>query len=128
MSILLLSLVVVGIIFLIGYFIWMRLPDKKPDSELSDYIIEGENKNKIVETVYKEASKKKKKPIGSHTFKINILNNLNISPHVLRDCIKQLIKEELIIETDESIALTSFGVQYYEIFIRRIMAKRKAKK
>ena len=127
MSILLFSLVVVGILFLIGYFIWSYLSKKKADSKVPEYAIKKENKNRIIDVVYKEASKKKKL-IGSHIFKISVLDRLDISPHVLRNCIKQLIKEELIIETDESIALTSFGVQYYEIFIRRMMSKKKAKK
>ncbi len=129
MRILLLGLVIVGVIFLICYTVWYYT--QKANSKAPDHIAEAKkkNKNRIVETVYKEANKKKKDDVvGSHILKINILNRLDISPYILRDCIKQLIKEQLIMESDDSVALTSFGVQCYEIFIRRGLSEKKAKK
>jgi uncharacterized protein (UPF0333 family) len=130
MNILLLSLVLVGVIFLICYAAWYYT--QKANSKVPDHVTETKNKNRIMETIYKEASKKKNGLVsgivGSHSLKINVLNKLDISPYVLGNCIKKLIKEDLIIETDESVALTSFGVQHYEIFIRKILSKKKAKK
>lgn len=132
MSILLFSLVVLGIVILVSYTVWYFMNEKKVNSKVSDFVIEKDNKDKIIKTVYKESTKKKNglvsSIVGNYISKMNVLNMLDISPYILRDCIRELIKEELIIETDESIALTSFGVQYYEIFIRRMMPKKKAKK
>ena len=127
MNILLLGLVSVGVIFLICYTAWYYT--QKANSKVPDHVTEAKNKNRIVETIYKEANKKKKdNVVGSHILKISVLDRLDISPYILRNCIKQLIKEQLVIETDDSVALTSFGVQHYEIFIRRILSKKKAKK
>lgn len=129
MSILLLCLTIVGALVIIIYGIWNCMDKQKANSKVPDHVTEAKNKNRIVETIYKEANKKKKdKLVGTHIFKISVLDRLDISPHVLRNCIKKLIKEDLIIETDESVALTSFGVQHYEIFIRKILSKKKAKK
>lgn len=132
MSILLFSLVVLGIVILVSYTVWYFMNEKKVNSKVSDFVIEKDNKDKIIETVYKESAKKKNGLVsgivGNHISKMDVFYMLDISPYILRNCIKELMKEELIIETDESIALTSFGVQYHEIFIRRMMSKKKAKK
>lgn len=125
MAIFLFCLVVVGIIFIGCYGAWYYGNKRKVNPKMQAHLDKQDNKYKIIELVYKEASKRKDLIVGSHTLKILVLEKLNISPDTMRDCIKELIKEKLIIESEDAIALTTFGVQYYEVYIRQTKKRKK---
>jgi hypothetical protein len=48
--------------------------------------------------------------------KITLLEQLNISPETMRECLTNLYERQLILECEDTVGLTTFGVQYYEVF------------
>lgn len=81
------------------------------------------NPHKVLAYLYKP----KKKGDTSHenfSYKTEILEAIHMNIKDLKSCVSQLKKEGLILDVDESLALTPLGVDYYEVFIGRF---RKAK-
>ncbi len=121
MPTLLLCLVVVGVIFLACYGAYLYGKKRKTSPEARAYVEKELNKVKIMDTVYGEEEANKKE---ERVLKISILEKLNVSPDVLKNCIKELTEEQLINETDESVTLTAFGTQYHEVFFKKEGGKR----
>ena len=121
MPTLLLCLVIVGVIFLACYGAYLYGKKRKTNPEARAHVEKEFNKIKIMDTVYGEEEANKKE---ERVLKISILEKLNISPDVLKNCIKELTEEQLITETDESVTLTAFGTQYHEVFLKKEGGKR----
>lgn len=121
MMVFVLCLVVTGIVFLLCYAAWWwgSTHPKKVDPKVEADMTLQRNKERIVEAIYKGAKLKRKLIPGSESLKISIIEKLNISPEQMRDCLKALIKEMIIIESADAVALTSFGVQTYEVYIKK---------
>lgn len=51
--------------------------------------------------------------------KLKLLEILNIPPTLLKSCLQQLTKEELITTTDDEVKMTKFGLQYYLTFLEK---------
>lgn len=125
MPVFLFSVSVLCGIFLIGYIAWVVMKRLQKDPKAKIEKIHEENRNKILDFVYNEVSKKREQTSAASTLKILILEKLNLSPSQLVSYLKELNRTKLVIESDESVALTSFGVRYYEIFIKDKMNKLK---
>jgi predicted transcriptional regulator len=116
-------------IYLIGYAIYNYVERTRVPKNVKEAMTLDENKNLILDFVFKDIKKLKPEQIeGTHVLKIRILENLNISPNILKSCLQQLIKEDMILESEDSIALTSFGLKYYNTFIRKLFIKTNRKK
>jgi predicted transcriptional regulator len=114
----LLCLVIVGVIFLACYAAYHFGRKSKIDPIMKARMDKQLNKHRILKTVHKEEETNKIEERTVETvLKIRILEKLNISPDTLKNCIKELVKEELIIEADESVILTTFGITYCEVFV-----------
>ena len=120
MTVFLLCLVIASVVFLLVYSGWQFWY-----SNLELVTKLQKNKDNIISAIYKGAKCKKGVVPGSESLKITILETLNISPDHMRECLKQLKKEKLVIESNDAISLTTFGVQFYEIFIRNRRKKKK---
>jgi hypothetical protein len=118
MMVFILCLVVAGIVFLLCYAAWWwgQTHPKKLDPKFKEKMEIIENKNKIVAHIYNAAKKRKELIPGSESLKIAVIEALNISPEMMRKCLKQLMKEMIIIESADAVGLTTFGVQYHEVF------------
>jgi hypothetical protein len=122
LPVLLLCIVIVGVIFIACYAAYHFGKKSKVNPKVKACIEKELSRSRIIETLYdeEETNTQEESAITSRVPKIRILEKLNISPHILKSCVKQLIRDQLIDETDESISLTLFGVQYCEIFIKRV--------
>lgn len=111
MPVFLFTLFIVGLIFLACYGAWSYGQKKKtdPNQEMDEV------KVKILRTVYDGAGRKRDKT-GSETAKITLLESLNISPAMMKNCLSSLFKEKMILESKDSVSLTTFGVDHYEVF------------
>ena len=117
--VLLLCLVIVGVIFLACYGAYLYGKKRRIDPEARAHVDKELNKMRILETVYDEEKINKIEERTRETvLKIHVLEKLNISPDTLKSCVKELKGEKLIIEGNESVILTTFGVQYCEVFIK----------
>ena len=114
----LLCLVIIGVIFLACYAAYHFGKKSKIDPIMKARVEKELNKSRILETVHEEEkiNKAEERTVES-VLKIRILEKLNISPDTLKNCTKELVKDKLIIEADESVILTTFGVIYCEVFI-----------
>lgn len=121
MMVLLLCLVVAGIIFLLCYGGWwwsQNITNGKNKAVAAERLKFYTSKDNIITEIYQAAHKRKKPIPGSETLKIAIIEKLNISPEMMRKCLKELINQKLVIESEDAVSLTTFGVNYYEVFIR----------
>lgn len=116
MPTLLLCLVVVGVIFLACYGAYLYGKKRRISPKAVAHVEKEINKIRIMDIVYGEEEANKKE---ERVLKISVLEKLNISPDVLKNCIKKLTEEQLITETDESITATAFGTQHYEVFLKK---------
>ncbi len=116
MGVFLFCIAMLGVTFLICYASWHYGRNKNDPKK---YFAEREEKMKhsILDVIYKEANREKDL-LGSHTLKIFILETLNISPSDLRRHLKILLQEKLVLESEASVALTSFGANHYEVFVK----------
>jgi len=114
----LLCIVIVGVIFIACYTAYLFGKKRRISPEAKAHIDKELNKVRTLETIYREeeVNKTEERAVES-VLKIRILEKLNISPDTLKSCIKELIKEKLVIEADDSVILTTFGVMYCEVFI-----------
>ena len=122
----LLCLVSAGIVFLACYAAYRFGIKNRISPKAKAHVDKLLNKIRILETVQEEEeiSKIEERTVET-VLKIRILEKLNISPDTLKSCIKELVKEKLIIESDESVILTTFGVQYHDIFIKDKTSEKK---
>ncbi len=125
MAVFLLCLVSAGLLFLVCYAGWYYGQKKKVSPETKAFMEVRENKAKILENIYKGAKNRKEKIPGSESLKVAIMENHNITPEKMRACLKELKKEKLVIESEEHVALTTFGVQFHEIFGKKTQPRKK---
>lgn len=123
MPTLLLCLVVVGVIFLASYLAYLSGKNRRISPEAKAHVDKELNKIRIMETIYEEekASEDEGSVVTGLVPKIRILEELDVSPQQLKSCIEQLKKEQLVVEDSDSIILTTFGVQYCEVFIKKVV-------
>lgn len=76
--------------------------------------------HKVLKYLYETSKKKKRKLEGTFMSKIEILEAIHINIKDLKSCIIQLKKEGLILDVDEHLTLTKLGVDYYEVFIKKL--------
>jgi len=97
--------------------VWLYERQRKNDPVDLDSITKKKVKDQILKTVYDCAGKDEDRT-GSETLKITLLERLNISPALMKECLKDLFSKKMIMETDDSVSLTTFGVEHYEVFIK----------
>jgi len=112
-AILTLSFVLAGTIIIV----WMLASNKKPNPEAKKIIEEAELKIKVLRTL-SECGEISTKGATPSIPKIRLLEKLNIKPNILKSCLQQLINEEIISSSDDTVKLTKFGDQYYKNFIK----------
>lgn len=116
-------------LYLIGYAIYRYAEKTRPPKHIKEAMDLNNTKNEILDFTFKDIKKLKPESVeGVGVLKIRILENLNISPYILKSCLQQLIKEDMILETEDSISLTSFGIKYYNTFIRKLFINSNRKK
>jgi len=119
MMVLVVCLIVTGIIFLVCYAgWWWGKNHPKKDGVIAERLKFYTTKDNIIAEIYISAYKRKDLIPGSETLKISIIEKLNISPDMMRKCLRELAEQQLIIESVDAVTLTTFGVTYYEVFIR----------
>lgn len=113
MHIILFCLLIFGLLVLSAYFLFQVIEDMKQTPKM----LKGEKeKKKIITEIYKNAGRKRDKT-GSEMEKVDLITKLNIFPKELYKHIQELVKDRLVIQSKDSVSLTTFGVEYYEVFI-----------
>jgi len=117
MPVILFCLVITLLLFIIIYgVLWYKKNNKL--AIVNPYDVVQLNRKRIIEFVYKQTNKMKKANMKTEVTKISILEKLNITPELMNKCLKELTQDKLINMSENLISLTSFGAQYYEIFIK----------
>lgn len=97
--------------------VWILASNKKQNPEAKKIIESAELKVKVLKILSEDGSVTTKGATPSIT-KIKLLEKLNIKPNILKSCLQQLINEEIISSSDDTVKLTKFGDQYYKNFIK----------
>jgi predicted transcriptional regulator len=121
MHIILLFLLISGLLCLGAYFLWHHEEYNKIDTNMKEVLMKKEqDKRRIITEIYKNAGRKRDKT-GSEMEKLELITKLNIFPKQMNEYIEELVKSRLVIHTKDSVSLTTFGVDYYEVFIKEKM-------
>lgn len=124
MAVFLLLITIVGAIGLACYLFWYLGNKKKIDPGVESAVEEQKIKNAILGEIYKNAGRKKDK-VGSEILKVTLITKLNVFPQKMTEYLKDLIKKRMIIESADSVSLTTFGVEHYEVFLKQPPTKKK---
>jgi len=118
MPVILFCLVITLLLFVIIYGVLWYKENNKSTIIVNPYDVIRLNRKRIIEFVYKQTNKMKKANMKTEVTKISILEKLNITPELMNKCLKELTQDKLINMSENLISLTSFGAQYYEVFIK----------
>lgn len=99
------------------YEFYSHLEKKSTMQQLAGPGEDKKNLNQIISVVYNQAQMGKDKAVTRNSVsKVLLMEDLNLRPKELKRYLGILSTKNLIKETVDSVTITAFGVQFYQVF------------
>ena len=99
------------------YEFYTRYEKKTTMEQLAGPGEDNKNLNQIISVVYNQAQMGRDKAVTKNSVsKVLLMEDLNLRPKELKRYLGILTTKNLIKETVDSVTITPFGVQFYQVF------------
>jgi len=118
MAVFLLSICIVAAIVLVVYASIIWIPKLRKDSKIKSKKGGESLEYKILEFLITEGKKSYRKKKTMNISTIKVIQEFNLMPDYLKSIIRSMEENNLVISDIENIAITPFGIEYYNSFIK----------